>query len=167
VLHLSGVRVGALAGDVAKLLALVAHGALVGLGALLGDVSDLAAVVALDALGSAAGGILITRSTCRAAVGVIAGGLSAVAGEVVASAVVALLGLTLTRSLATRRTRGFSAWSGGAFARQVSWLATVVALANVRRTLLSVLLRAITTQVVAGSTDVARLASLGHFLLSS
>ena len=55
--------VGALAGDVAKLLALVAHRALRGLGALLGDVAKSSTVVALDALRGAASWCALAVST--------------------------------------------------------------------------------------------------------
>lgn len=169
VLHLSGVRVGALAGDVAKLLALVAHRALVGLGALLGDVADVAAVVALDALGGTAGSTLLTGSTSGAAAAtVVARALRAIASEVVATAGEALLGLTVAaRSrLTAGGTSRVTVGRVGALAREVTNLSAVVALAGVRALSLRLLLGAIPAKVVARSADVARLARLGHFLLS-
>jgi len=155
VLHLA---VRALAGDVAELVALVAPGAALGLGALLGDVANLAAVVALDGLGAAGGTLLAVGASGSALVD----GLLAVAGEVVTAAVVALL---VARGLATRSAGAIAVGGAGALGRQVSGLVAVEALAGIRAAILRVLLRAIAADVVGGTTSVARLARLGHFLL--
>lgn len=116
------------------LVALVAHRALVRARALLRDVSGLAAVVALGTPGRPATGLVSSQANRALLLG-----LGAVASEVVATAVVALLGLRLTA-----RRAGVARSSVGALGGDVARLAAVEADTG---GLLGLLLGAVTAEV--------------------